>query len=202
MRASRTLFSTGEPAYAVDHSGEIVTWNPAAESTFGFTEAEAVGQYCWELLAGQDLFGNQYCGQGCPLREMAFRHKSVKTSELVFKTASSEFKQFSVTTLVVYDRPGDELLVHLCRPSCETAEGCPTTINAGQPTANHQRGALTEREKEVLTLLSQGKSTKDVATDMCISAATVRNHTQHILHKLHVHSRFAAINLGHKLGLV
>ncbi|MDH3647534.1 MAG: LuxR C-terminal-related transcriptional regulator [Gammaproteobacteria bacterium] len=61
---------------------------------------------------------------------------------------------------------------------------------------------MTEREKEVLTLLSQGKSTKDVATDMCISAATVRNHTQHILHKLHVHSRFAAINLGHKLGLV
>ena len=59
MRASKSLFSTGEPAYGVNRGGVIMAWNPAAESTFGFSESEAMGQHCWELLAGHDLFGNQ-----------------------------------------------------------------------------------------------------------------------------------------------
>ncbi len=136
------------------------------------------------------------------MREMAIHHQSVKTCKLFFKTASNEFKRFDITSLVVYDGPGNELLVHLCRPSCDTDQDCTTAIRTNHVTANHQRGALTERETEVLALLSQGKDTKDVATDMCISVATVRNHTQHILHKLNVHNRFEAINLGHKLGLI
>ncbi|MDH3646494.1 MAG: LuxR C-terminal-related transcriptional regulator [Gammaproteobacteria bacterium] len=202
MKVSKALFSTGEPAYAVDHSGVIVSWNPAAEQAFGYKEREAVGQQCWELLAGQDLFGNQYCCSGCPLQEMAFRHKSVKSSKIVFRTAANELKQFSVTTLVIYDGPGEELMVHLCRPECEVGEGCTTMNCAGQPTSNQERGNLTDREKEVLDLLSQGQSTQEMASTMCISTATVRNHTQHIIHKLNVHSRAAAVNLGQKLGLI
>jgi DNA-binding CsgD family transcriptional regulator len=200
--ASKALLSTGEPAYAVDHAGVIVAWNPAAEQAFGYSEAQALGQHCWELLAGQDLFGNQYCCEGCPLREMAIRHEPVKSNEMFFKTASNELNKFSVTTLVLYDGAGKELLVHLCRPECEAGEACTTLICSNPPSANHSRGTLTRREKEVLTLLSEGKSTQDVATDMCISASTVRNHTQHILHKLNVHSRVAAINLGQRLGLI
>jgi len=202
MRASKSLFSTGEPAYAVNRDGVIMAWNAAAESTFGFSESEAMGQHCWELLAGHDLFGNQYCCQGCPLREMAFRQESVKSHEMFFKTADNEMQRFKVCTLVMYDGPGNELLVHMCCPQCETDEGCVTTICTGQPTANHRRGALTNREKEVLTLLSQGRGTTEVASDMCISSATVRNHIQHILYKLHVHNRVAAINQGQKLGLI
>jgi DNA-binding CsgD family transcriptional regulator len=202
MRASRALFSTGEPAYAVDHQGVIVAWNPAAERTFGYTEKEAMGQHCWELLAGQDLFGNQYCCEGCPLREMAFQHKPIKSSEMFFRTATNELKRCSVATLVVNDGSHNELLVHLCRAQCQPEDGCTTTICASPPNGNHQRGALTGREKEVLTLLSQGKSTQDMAESMCISSSTVRNHTQHILYKLHVHNRVAAVNLGQKLGLI
>ena len=56
MRASKSLYSTGEPAYAVNRDGVIMAWNPAAESTFGFSESEAIGEHCWELLAGRDLF--------------------------------------------------------------------------------------------------------------------------------------------------
>lgn len=202
MSASKALFSTGEPAYVVDHFGVIVAWNPAAEQSFGYAKQEAVGQHCWELLAGQDLFGNQYCCEGCPMREMAYLHKSVKSNEMFFKTASNELRKFSVTTLVLHDGPGKELLVHLCRPVCEEVEAFTPTVCTSPPSANYKRGTLTGREKEVLMLLSEGKSTQDVAADMCVSSATVRNHTQHILHKLNVHSRVAAINLGRKLGLI
>jgi DNA-binding CsgD family transcriptional regulator len=202
MRASKALFSTGEPGYAVDHRGVIVTWNSAAERAFGYTEKEAVGQHCWELLAGQDLFGNQYCCEGCPLREMAFQHKPIKSNEMFFRTATNALKRFSVATLVVCDGSGNEFLVHLCRAEHQAEDGCATTICAIPPNGNHQHGTLTGREKEVLTLLSQGKSTQDMAENMCISSSTVRNHTRAIFYKLHVHNRVAAINLGHKLGLI
>ncbi len=200
--ASNALLSTGEPAYAIDHSGVLVAWNPAAEQAFGYAKDEAVGQHCWELLAGQDLFGNQYCCEGCPLREMVFRHKSINSNEMFFKTASNELQKFNVTTLVLIDGPGEELLVHLCRPEYEADEACTAIICSSPRSSNYLRGTLTGREKEVLVLLSEGKSTPEVAADMCISASTVRNHSQHILHKLNVHSRFAAINLGQKLGLI
>jgi len=103
---------------------------------------------------------------------------------------------------VLHDGPGKEFLVHLCRPVCDAPGACATMFFTGPRSANYKRGTLTAREQEVLKLLSEGKSTQEVAADMCVSASTVRNHTQHILYKLNVHSRFAAINLGQKLGLI
>lgn len=199
---SEALFGTGEPAFAVDNFGAIVSWNSAAEEAFGYPGKDAVGQHCWELLAGLDLFGNLYCCQGCPIREMAFRHKSVNWTEMLFKTASNELKKFGVTTLVLYDGPDKESLVHLCRPRNNAREACATLTRANRPSANDTHSILTAREKEVLMSLSEGNSTQDVASYLCISPSTVRNHTQHILHKLNVHSRVAAINLGKKLGLI
>lgn len=134
MRASKSLFSTSEPAYAVNRDGVIMAWNPAAESTFGFSESEAMGQHCWELLAGQDLFGNQYCCEGCPLREMAFREKSVKSNEMFFKTADNEMKKFSVCTLVLYDGPGTNCLcICAVRNAKQTKAVLPRSAPANRP---------------------------------------------------------------------
>jgi len=202
MRATNSLLKTGEPAYAVNRDGVIMAWNPAAERTFRYTESEAMGRHCWELLAGQDLFGNQYCCQGCPVRDMAYRQRSINSCEMFLKTADNEMKRFRVCTLIMNDALGNELLVHLCHPQCEADKLCVTTPHTSKPTANQKRGTLTSRENETLTLLAQGGSTTDIALDMCLSPTTVRNHIQHILYKLHVHSRVAAVAQGRKLGLI
>jgi len=44
---------------------------------------------------------------------------------------------------------------------------------------------LTEREREVLQLLAEGKGTKEIAADLHLSAKTVETHRQHIMDKLH-----------------
>jgi DNA-binding NarL/FixJ family response regulator len=49
-------------------------------------------------------------------------------------------------------------------------------------------GALTPREREVLQLLAEGKSNKEVATALGISVMTVETHRANVMHKLGVHS--------------
>ena len=53
--------------------------------------------------------------------------------------------------------------------------------------------ALTEREIEILELLSQGRVSKEIADQLAISYNTVRVHTTHIYEKLHVRSRSEAL---------
>lgn len=53
---------------------------------------------------------------------------------------------------------------------------------------------LTAREKEILTLLSQGNSYKIIASQSNISLDTVRTHIKKIYEKLHVHSQTEAVS--------
>ncbi len=48
---------------------------------------------------------------------------------------------------------------------------------------------LTRRELEVIALIDQGLSNKQIARRLCIELATVKNHVHHILEKLRVHRR-------------
>lgn len=57
---------------------------------------------------------------------------------------------------------------------------------------------LTLREREVLTLLAQGRDQAGIASDLVISPKTVASHIQHILVKLGAHSRAEAVALAHR----
>ena len=52
---------------------------------------------------------------------------------------------------------------------------------------------LTDRELEVLKLVAQGMSNREIADDLYISENTVKNHVRNILEKLHLHSRMEAV---------
>jgi len=52
---------------------------------------------------------------------------------------------------------------------------------------------LTDRESQVLTLVAEGKTTKEIAAELFLSAGTVRNYISTILEKLHVGNRIEAI---------
>lgn len=61
---------------------------------------------------------------------------------------------------------------------------------------------LTERETEVLQLLAQGRSNKEIARDLHVVEDTVKVHVKHILAKLGVQSRTQAVLCAMRLGLV
>ena len=52
---------------------------------------------------------------------------------------------------------------------------------------------LTKREKEIFTLPTFNKTTKQIAEELCISEKTVRNHISNVIQKLGVESRIQAV---------
>ncbi len=61
---------------------------------------------------------------------------------------------------------------------------------------------LTEREREVLTLLVDGLTNPDIAERLFISQSTVKSHVSNILSKLDVSTRTEAVSLALQQGLV
>jgi DNA-binding NarL/FixJ family response regulator len=61
---------------------------------------------------------------------------------------------------------------------------------------------LTKRELEVLQLVAEGASNKDIASSLHISQATVKSHLIHIFSKLGVSDRTAAVTAAIKRGIL
>ena len=61
---------------------------------------------------------------------------------------------------------------------------------------------LTRRELSVLRLVAHGLGNKEIASELGISAHTVKYHLASLLAKLGVHSRTEAVTIGLRRGLV
>jgi len=197
MKIPSEHYVTGDPTFAVNRQGLVVFWNDAAEEVFGYSDSDALGKQCWELLCGHDVNGNRYCFKRCPLIEMAFLHEPVHTFHSSFETATHQQKDFSVSCLAVYDEPGNEMLLHICHPEQEIFD------HKDQPDhVEIQPEELSKRETEILALLAANVKTSEIASRLEISIRTVRTHIQHILLKLQVHKRRDAVSMGKRLGLI
>ncbi len=60
---------------------------------------------------------------------------------------------------------------------------------------------LTERERQVLELVAQGHSNKEIGDRLSLAEKTVKHYMTSVLQKLHVRSRLEAALLAQKLGL-
>lgn len=74
--------------------------------------------------------------------------------------------------------------------------------------APHEPGApegydgLTDREKQVLKLVAEGRSNKEVASLLNISVKTAMSHREHVMVKLNLHNRTELIRFALRAGVI
>jgi DNA-binding NarL/FixJ family response regulator len=101
------------------------------------------------------------------------------------------------TGYVVKQAPISELLDAIRQVD---AGGSPMSASIARKVVNtfHQpapaQEGLTQREQEMLQLIAEGLTVKEIADRTHVSASTVRTHIRHIYEKLQVRSRVEAVN--------
>jgi len=61
---------------------------------------------------------------------------------------------------------------------------------------------LTEREREVLQMIAEGRTNEEIAHELFISVRTVQTHRMHLMHKLDVHDRTDLVKYAVRTGMI
>lgn len=207
----RSLELSPDVVFVTDRRNRIVFWNDAARCLFGFTEDEALGAHCDDLLSGCDVFGNRYCSENCPVMHMANRGEIVRNYTLTFRSKEKNNVTANISLLQLRSGAADEyFLLHLVRavadaePHAAIEPDAPprARLVAARNSADIRVQKLTAREVEVLGMLAAGRSTPDIAERLHISQLTARSHIQNILEKLEVHSKAEAVAFAFQKSLI
>jgi DNA-binding NarL/FixJ family response regulator len=92
--------------------------------------------------------------------------------------------------LIAIDRVARGEIV--CSPRIAAAVVRHVVAVAAAPDGSSRATRLTRREREIVGLIEEGLSNKQIARRLQIELATVKNHVHNILEKLNVHSRLEA----------
>ena len=96
-----------------------------------------------------------------------------------------------------------ELMARVQRSLRRAAQDANGTANGSvHRSGRTDNPGLSPREREILSLLADGRTQGQIAMELVISPKTVATHIQHILSKLGVHTRAQAVALAFRRGLV
>src|SRR5829696_1659834 len=200
---------TGDAVYVVDPDYRIVHWDSRMESLTGALAQEALGQPCYDAVMGEREDGGPFCAHGCSVMHLARAHRPVSSFDMRIKTRSGDRRWMNVSNLTVETEEGP-YLVHLLRDSqgthdaLEMAHGLIQLTSKKEAPAPRRRHipALTPRQLEVLQLLSEGKSVKEIGKELYLSEATVRNHVRSLLQALGAHSQLEVLAKAREMGIL
>jgi PAS domain S-box-containing protein len=167
----QALESVGVPSYVLDETG-VVRWiNPAAERLLG----DVRGRHFTSVVAPEDS----------RRAHLLFSRKVLGTSPATDSTG------------VLVSTAGTRVAVEISSVPLMSGERVVGVFGLfeGHPDDGPTMAPaqLTPRQVEVLRLLEQGRSTKQIAAELHLSTETVRNHIRRLFQALGVHSRLEAV---------
>jgi len=98
------------------------------------------------------------------------------------------------------DAAGDELLE--CIRNVNRGKMCVPPTIAAKLAGRLSGSELTARELEVMKLMADGRSNREIALSLTITEGTVKAHVNNILNKMNVNGRTEAVTLAIKRGIV
>ena len=166
----QALDRVGVPSYVLDTTG-VVRWiNPAAERLVG----DVRGRHFTSVVAPEDS-----------------RRARELFSRKVLGTSPTD------TTGVLLSTAGTRVAVEISSVPLMSGERVVGVFGLFEGLPNDRATAppphLTPRQVEVLRLLEQGRSTKQIAAELQLSTETVRNHIRRLFRALGVNSRLEAV---------
>ena len=209
--ALELIAETASAACGIDRRHRVVYWNDAAEALLGWSSREALGKKCYDVFAGRDVFGNVCCFRDCGVAVASSRGETPAPFVMDVRTRDGRALRL-VTRTVALPSPGSayRTLVHLFENGdAEALEAVLARVRASvsarpEPLAGPPEATvmLSPREHEILVLLAAGYGTVNIAARLGLSHATVRNHVQHLLRRMEVHSQVEAVSLAFRRGLL
>jgi PAS domain S-box-containing protein len=188
---------TGDAVYVVGPDYRIVHWDEQMESLTGVLPEEALGKPYYEAALGESEDGGPFCAYGCSVMHLAQAHRPVSSFEMRIRTRSGDKRWVSVSNLTVETREGP-YLVHLLRDS----QGTTMRFRWLAASSNQNVPILTPRQLEVLKLLLEGKSVREISKELYLSEATVRNHVRSLLRALGAHSQLEVLAKAREMGIL
>ena len=216
MEVKQLVDGTADAAYAVDAAGQIVAWNPGAETLFGTPASLALGTACSEIVNGADECG-QVCSADCTVLQSARAGHPLHNFDLLVRTPQGP-RWCNVSVLIAANGGPTPFTVHivrlidtrkklelLLRDFVVTQTNLPANEVSQIMKANRTPATdsgLSTREIDVLKRMASGSNSEQIAKECNISRTTVNNHIQHIIRKLDAHSRLEAIRKAEHAGLI
>jgi DNA-binding CsgD family transcriptional regulator len=190
----------GAPVWVSDLSHKILYINPRAEELLERPAKSCVGRNCYEITRGKLENGKSFCNARCevikqfrygrdlePVRLRVGIGKRSKWVQIVLIAAQPpDVSGVRLVHCVINDHKAQRFQRYLSKVMTRTQRA---EQNAPQLSAFR----LTSREREILEYLADDKSLHEIADKLHLSYTTVRNHVQHILAKLGVHSIMEAV---------
>ncbi len=185
-------------ALVTDTAGQLRSCNLAARKLLGIPLTCPLVEPCWKIMRLRTREGRPFCSADCPIRRR-LRHGNRELRYRVQHRSSLPVLLDLLTFAMPNTRPQRDQVLHLILPAGDadvvSLASDAARANAANAIARHALECLGTREREILGLLAEGFGTREIAAQLCISAVTVRNHVQHILAKLKVHTRLEAVTL-------
>ena len=194
------LGQTADGVCGVNEGGKIALWTPSAEKILGYSGREVIGRSSCEVFVERAASGNRLCYRGCHVVTLVRRNEPVQRVAMATRTKVGKPVWLDISILVVPGaRPDAASILHLFRDITASKEiealvgERPAQAQSSAPPEGPPPPELTRREFEILRLIASGANTRTMAEQLHVSPTTVRNHVQHILGKLGVHSRLEAV---------
>ena len=185
-------------AWIVDAEGRMVAANARARRLLGLQGEGWLGTPCHLIVRGVDEEGAEACTASCRARQVLQAGEPQRP--FLMRRVSDEVPEWLLVFLVPIAPPDGErdLLIHLACPMNRyrrIAEYWEHLLADAGADLVPPKELLTSREQEILARLGRGEDVKRIARELHVSYATVRNHVQHILERLRVHSMQEAVGL-------
>ena len=190
------------PVEAFEHAGHAVLvsgedgrveyCNPATAVLLKRDRHQIEGQRCCEVMRLRSPEGKLLCRADCAVQAQVRRGKVPQMRPTLLSVNGDPPRTVDLFSVAVSPPGGRRIaILHVIKDSAEAhADSVVKTDRHREPTSC---ACLSPREKEVLRHLAVGEGTDQIADELFLSSATVRNHIRAILSKLKVHSRIEAV---------